>query len=299
MKKLGKLITENLYGQVDNFGEAHKIYLKIFELFVVYEVIMLAWEWGLYTLKITDVVLPLGIATVIDISFMHGNYLPIVNAVLISLILVLSFFRIGSKWQYALAFVLLHFQYVARFSIGEIPHSANLVGMALFSFALGIPLFKEALDRYKFIIGFTIFYIGLGYFSASMSKLIGTGPNWIDGRHLWLWIAEKGTDILSREGSFDYNFVQKLALNYIPAATAMLFVGIATEFIGIFVWFKKLRPYVIFAIIGMHVGVMLSMNIRFDSFIIELLILALPYPEIYLKYKDQIRSFFSEKLTRV
>ncbi len=289
MKKIGNLIAENLYGSIDNFGEAHKIYLKIFELFVVYEVINLAWEWGLYTLKITDVVLPLGIATAIDISFMHGNSLPVINAILISILMVISFFRLGSKWQYAIAFVLLHFQYVARFSIGEIPHSANLAGMALFSFALGIPFFKEAESRYKFIIGFTIFYIGLGYFSASISKLIGTGPGWIDGRHLWLWIAEKGTDILSREGEFDYNFVQTLALNYIPAATAMLFVGIATEFIGLLVWFKKLRPFVLLLLIGMHFGVTLSMNIRFDSFMIELFILAVPYPYIHNKYGDRIK----------
>jgi hypothetical protein len=295
MKKIGTLIAENLYGSIENFGEAHKIYLKIFELFVVYEVINLAWEWGLYTLKIADVILPLGIATSIDISFMHGNSLPIINAILISILMVISFFRLGSKWQYAIAFVLLHFQYVARFSIGEIPHSANLAGMALFSFALGIPFFKEAESRYRFIIGFTIFYIGLGYFSASMSKLIGTGPSWIDGRHLWLWIAEKGTDILSREGEFDYNVVQTLALNYIPAATAMLFVGIATEFIGIFVWFKKLRPYVLLLLIGMHFGVTLSMNIRFDSFMIELLILAVPYPYLHNKYKDVVK----EKLLRV
>ena len=276
---IGKLISNNLYGGTDELSKAQNIYFKVFEFFVLYNVIYLAWYWGLYSLKITDVVLPLGIATMIDISFMHGNNLPLINAGLITLVMIAAFFRKGPHWIYMVVFVLLHFQYVARFSIGEIPHSANLLGMALFSFAVGMIFFKDKVHLYRFIFGFTLFYIGLGYFSASMSKLIGTGPSWIDGRHLWLWIAEKGTDILGREGAFDYNFVQTLALNSIPVATLMLFIGIFTEFIGPLVWFRKTRPYAILALVGMHYGVMLSMNIRFDAFMIELLLVGLPWPE--------------------
>ncbi|GAB5408704.1 MAG: hypothetical protein BalsKO_10690 [Balneolaceae bacterium] len=63
-----------------------------------------------------------------------------------------------------------------------------------------------------------------------MSKLIGKGINWVDGRHLWLWIAEKGTDILSREGEFQYTIVQEIALKSIPALQpAMLVVGILSR----------------------------------------------------------------------
>lgn len=285
---IGKVITQNLYGEPEELSSAHRVYFKIFELFTLYYVIQLSWEWGLYTLKITDVVLPLGIANIIDISFMHGNNLPLINATLISVLMLFAFFRKGEKWIYMVALVLLHLQYVARFSIGEIPHSANLVGMALFSFAVGCTFFEKELHRYRFIFGFTIFYIGLGYFSASISKLIGTGIFWVDGRHLWLWIAEKGTDILSREGSFSYSFVQELALRSIPAATLMLLIGILTEFFGILIWFKKLRPYVTLALVGMHFGVMMSMNIRFDSFMIELLILGFPYPELMNRYNFKI-----------
>jgi len=35
------------------------------------------------------------------------------------------------------------------------------------------------------------------------------------------------------------------------------------------------------------------MNIRFDSFMTELIILGFPFPELYLKYGDQIKSYFS------
>lgn len=294
MKKIGKLIVDNLYGHPEKVTNSHIIYLKIFEFFVAFKTIDYAWEWGLYTLKITDVVLPLGIATMIDISFMHGNILPLVNASIITVLTIITFFRIGWNWQYMVIFVLLHIQYVARFSIGEIPHSANLLGMALFSFAVGLLFFHTRESKYRFIIGFTVFYIGLGYVSASISKLIGTGIFWVDGRHLWLWTAEKATDALSRHGEFEYNLVQILALKSTAIATVILIIGIATEFFGFLMWFRKTRPFITIAIIGMHVGVMLSMNIRFDTFITELIIIGFPWPEWYERYKGRIHSFFSD-----
>lgn len=293
MKKLGNYIVDNLFGHPEKVTNTHIVYLKIFELFVAYQTIVYAWEWGLYTLKITDVVLPLGIATMIDISFMHGNIMPLVNAGLITVITIATFFRLGWNWQYMVVFVLLHVQYVARFSIGEIPHSGNLLGMALFSFAVGTLFFHTRESKYRFIIGFTLFYIGLGYVSASISKLIGTGIFWVDGRHLWLWIAEKGTDILSREGEFGYNLIQILALKSTVIATIILIIGILTEFFGFLMWFRKTRPYITLAIIGMHIGVMLSMNIRFDTFIAELIIVGFPWPEWYNQYKDRIHALFS------
>ena len=291
MKEIGQKIVDNLYGHPKELTNSHIIYLKVFEFFVAFKTIEYAWEWGLYTLKITDVVLPLGMAQWIDISFMHANYMPLINAGLITLLTIATFFKLGWKWQYMLIFVLLHIQYVARFSIGEIPHSANLLGMALFSFAVGTLFFDTKESQYKFIIGFTVFYIGLGYLSASISKLIGTGIFWVDGRHLWLWIAEKGTDILSREGQFDYNFIQSLALKSIPIATIILIIGISTEFFGFLMWFRKTRPFITLAIIGMHIGVMLSMNIRFDTFIMELIIIGFPWPEWYEQHKEKIHTF--------
>ncbi|RNC85562.1 MAG: hypothetical protein ED557_01970 [Balneola sp.] len=290
--KLGAYIVKNLFGEPEELTKAHVIYFKIFELFMVYEVIWHSWYWGIYTLKIRDVVLPLGLARLVDISFMHNEFMPIIVASLTTIIVLVAFFRIGSKWLYAIALLLFHILYVARFSIGEIPHSANLVGMALFSFAIGLGFFDKKNERYRFIIGITIFYIGAGYFSASISKLIGTGITWVDGRHLWLWIAEKGTDILSREGEFQYTFVQTLALNSIPIATMILIVGILTEFFGILFWFNKARPFIALFLIGMHFGVTLSMNIRFDAFMIELFILGFPWPEWYNRYQHKIRGFF-------
>ncbi|GAB5486204.1 MAG: hypothetical protein Pars93KO_26380 [Parasphingorhabdus sp.] len=290
---IGKSITNNLFGHPEKLTNAHLVYFKVLEFFVAWKTIEYAWYWGLYTLKINDVVLPLGFANIVDISFMHNGYTPLINASLITIVVILSFFRIGFKWQYLLVMFLLHVQYVARFSIGEIPHSANLPGMALFSFAMGTLFFSTKESKYRFIIGITVFYIGFGYFSASMSKLIGTGINWVDGRHLWLWIAEKGTDILSREGEFQYTIVQEIALKSIPAATAMLVVGILSEFFGIFMWFRKARPFVTIALVGMHFGVTMSMNIRFDDFMMLLILIGFPWPEWYNTYNYKIRSLLS------
>ncbi|MFD2533392.1 hypothetical protein [Gracilimonas halophila] len=277
-------LKKNLFEYPEETREARLLFFKLFELFIVIETIHLSWYWGLYTLKIIDVVLPLGVANYIDISFMHGNNLPVWNAIIITVLAVLSYFRVTGRWGYAVIIVLFHLQYVARFSIGEIPHSANLIGLSVLSFAVGNLFFTKSEDRFAFIFGAILFFTGLGYFTAAISKLIGTGILWADGRHLWLWIGEKGTDILSREGAFSPNFLQQMALLSIPVATIILLIGFLTEFFGFLMWFKKVRPYIATAIIGMHLGITLSMNIRFDAFVIQLILIGYPWPALIHTY---------------
>ena len=286
--KIINTIQRNLFEDDAKTHEGHVYFFKLFELFIVLDAIKLAWEWGLYTLKIQDVVLPLGMAQYIDISFMHGNNLPLINAALISVLALVAYFRQGSRWQYFIVAILFHFQYVARFSIGEIPHSANLIGMSILAFGTGFIAFKDANQRIRFIMGIILFFTGLGYTTAAFSKLIGTGISWVDGRHLWLWMAEKGTDILSREGVFANNFLQNLAFQYIPVATLILINGLVTEFFGFLMWFKKTRPFATLFIIGMHVGITLTMNIRFDSFVIELIFIGFPWAALFFKYRDKL-----------
>jgi hypothetical protein len=240
-------------------------------------VIKYAWQWGYYMLRNSEVVLPLGMANYIDISFLFSNSLSLINAGIITAIVIVSFFRWGFRWQYLLAMVLFHLQYVGRYSQGEIPHSANLIGLSLLAFAAGFLFFRQAIKRRRFILGTIIFFTGLGYTTAAFAKLIGTGITWADGNHLWLWIAEKKTDILSRTGSFGYNWLQQLALYSWPAATFILSVGWLTELSGFLIWWRKLRPYVITGIIMMHIGITLSMNIRFDAFIYELILIGYPW----------------------
>ena len=280
-------LGENLFGKDDEFHVGHTYFFKLFELFVIWQTIKHAFEWGYYTLKIQDVVLTLGIANYVDISFMHGNQLPIINAILITVLITLAFFRIGNRWAYLVAAILLHFQYVARFSIGEIPHSANLVGWSLLALGVAFTYSGDAKERMRLTLGLVFFFLGLGYTTAFISKLIGTGLNWADGRHLWLWMAEKGTDIFSREGDFSYNILQQFALNYTFAATIILLFGWITELFGFLFWFKKTRPYIAIFLIGLHAGITMSMNIRFDAFVIELIMLGFPWAILLKKLPDQ------------
>lgn len=275
------------------------LFFRLFEIFVMSYVIKLSWEWGYYMIRNSEVVLPLGIANYIDVSFMFEHSISLINAAVITLIVIASFFRRGSRWQYFIALLLFHLQYTGRFSQGEIPHSANLIGMSLLSFSIGFIFFKETLKQRRFILGTIIFFTGLGYTSAAFAKLIGTGINWADGNHLWLWIAEKKTDILSRTGTFEYNWVQELALYSRPAATLILIFGWLTELSGILIWWRSLRPYVITGIIMMHIGITLSMNIRFDAFIYELILIGYPWAALMDRYISYIPGAqYAQKLNQ-
>ena len=260
------------------------LFFRIFELFIMAYVVYYAWDWAYYMVRNREVVLALGIANYIDVSFLFSNSMSFINAALITFFVVISFFRWGSRWQYLIATLLLHLQYVGRYSQGEIPHSMNLIGMSLLGFAVGFMFFTNTTNRRRFILGIIIFFTGLGYTTAAFAKLIGTGFDWANGYHLWLWLAEKKTDILSRTGAFSFNWLQQLALYSWSAATLILLFGWITELSGVLIWWRKLRPYVMTGIIMMHIGITLSMNIRFDAFVYELILLGYPWAKLMDKY---------------
>jgi len=254
------------------------IFFKIFELFILIYTIKYAWEWGIYTqLRNSEVVLPLGVANYIDISILFQWNLALINAAVITLLSSIAFTRMGYKWFYMVVMVLLHIQYVARFSQGEIPHSMNLIGMSVLCFAVGAIWFPGKKQMPRFVMGSIIFFIGLGYTSAFIAKLIGTGIYWFDGRHLWLWISEKSIDVYSSLGYYEPNILQELALNYLPIASLILLIGWFTELIGFTMWWKKLRPFTTTLLLGMHFGITLTMNIRFDSFVMQLILIGFPW----------------------
>jgi hypothetical protein len=267
------------------------LHFKLFELYMVYHIIWTVWYWGMYTLRITDVVLPLGLAQYIDITFMYGNNLPIFNAILISVLVVLAFVRIVPVWTYMLALFLMHFQYIARYSLGEISHGAHLTGMTLLVFALGIIIFKSSKERRRFIWGAVFFFVGISYSSAGISKLIGTGPTWIDGHHLWIWMGEKSIDILSRDGFYTTNLLQDLAWSSRFVASLILLSGLLIEVFGFLFWYEKTRPFIAILIIGMHVGILYSMNIRFDASIAQVLIIGFPWYRLFDYYFEKSNKY--------
>lgn len=273
-----------------SFGE--QLHFKLFELFIVIYTVSYAWSWGVYAqYRNFDVVLPLGLANYLDVSFFFSNHLATINAGLISLLVIFAFFRKGSKWFYAIAMILFHLQYVIRYSQGEIPHSQNLVGMSVLILSIGMIFFPDKKTLPRFVFGAVIFFIGLGYTSAFFAKLIGTGIHWFDGYHLWLWISEKSIDILSREGFYQTNILQQFALNHVAIASVILLTGWFTEFIGFTLWWSKLRPYTTTMLIGMHIGITLTMNIRFDAFVMQLILVGYPWYIVFDKLPIRLPRF--------
>jgi len=277
-------LLENLFqfDSPDSFGT--KFQLRAFEFFTVIYTLIYTWEWAFYIPRLSDVVLPLGLANYLDISVFFSNSVSIYNAVLITLLTVIPLLLKKGRWMYAVAFLLFHLQHVARFSQGEIPHSANLVAFSLMGLGLAALFFKGMKKELAFAFGFALFFMGLGYTSAAISKLVATGVTWVDGYHLWLWMGEKSIDILSLQGEFQYNWLQELAFQSRFLATLILAFGLITELLGFTVWFKKFRPYIIIMLIGMHIGIDLTMNIFFKTFTIQLIIMGF----FWNKYINQI-----------
>lgn len=279
-------LMQNLFEFDNPDSVGVKLYLRLFELFSVCYTLVYAWDWGFYILRISDVVLPLGLANYIDVEIYFGNSLPMVSAGLMTGMAAVAFFSKRYKWLYLIIFLLLHLQYVARFSLGEIPHSSNLIGFSMLGLGLAFCFIKDKWNALSFAYGFLVFFVGLSYTSASISKLVASGISWVDGKHLWLWIAEKSTDVLSAEGSYTLSLVQELALQSRFIATTILIIGLLTEICAFLFWWKKLRPLITLMLIGMHIGIYYSMNIWFMSYLIELSIIGFPWYKLF-NYLDK------------
>ena len=183
-------LLQNLFDfeRQETVGEI--LFFRFFELFVVYFALIYAWEWGPYLSRLSDVVLPLGIAEYIDISFMFENNLGIVNAIVMTVMLALGFLRIW-RYGYLAAILSFHLHYAARYSQGEISHGSNLVGTIILLLAVATLAFKHRKEIRRTTLGLCYFFIGLGYTSAALCKLGATGPTWPAGRHLRMWIQER------------------------------------------------------------------------------------------------------------
>ena len=266
----------NLFGFDRPLTPGESLHHRAFEAFVVYWVIHFAWTWGLYIDRISDVVLPLGIAEYIDISFMFNGPAALVNAGLMTVTVLLGFFGIW-KYGYLASLLFMHLQYVTRFCLGEISHGSNIAGICLLGLALGALAFDTRTRSMRFAMGFGFFTLGLGYTSAAICKLIGTGPHWVDGSHLWMWIAERTVDTFSMTGNVEFNAIQELALTYHPVATAILVFGLVTELFGFLTWYPRTRLYIAALLFAMHIGILLSMNINFPANNVAILVLGFPW----------------------
>ena len=262
------------YEREETTGEL--LFYRFFELVVIYHTIKYAWRWGPYLSRLGDVVLPLGIAEYVDITFMFTHPLGIINAVAITLMAIVGYVRL---WRpaYLVTLLLFHLQYVARFSQGEISHGSNFVGMTVVALAAATLAFQNPKFVRRTALGLCYFFFGLGYTTAAGSKLIGTGLHWPDGRHLWMWIQERAVDTFSMTGTLDYTWLQDWALEYHWLATAILTFGLLTELFGFTMWFKRYRIIIMPLLVCMHIGIWMVMRLTFTSNTYLLILLAFPW----------------------
>ena len=286
-------LTRELFAFDDGPATAGEtLYFRLLELFTVGFALKFCWTWAAYTQQIEAVLLPLGLANYIDVSFMFDHGLSLVNAGLVTFFCALGFARL---WRpaYLAAFLLFHLQYVARYCLGEISHGSNLIGMGVLGLALAALVFGDPTLRRRFTMGFLYFFIGLGYTSAAICKLVGTGLFWPDGRHLWMWIAERQVDTISKLGAFSPNVVQQLVLWDYHVGTVVLTFGLLAELFGVLMWWRRFRYPVVLTIVGMHIGIAISMNIFFDASTYFLILLGLPWPvliDCVLRQHEQIAA---------
>lgn len=166
-------LGEELFGGTSTGTRGTRVYFRGLELFLVAYTMYFCFTWGYYIQEfITSVLLPLGLAQYIDVSFVfHGHY-ALLLASLVAFISILGFFRV---WRpaYLLALLGFHLLYVARYSLGEISHGSNLSGMGILGLGIATVAFESRNQSRRFVFGFLYFFIGLGYTSAAFCKLVG------------------------------------------------------------------------------------------------------------------------------
>jgi hypothetical protein len=96
-----------------------------------------------------------------------------------------------------------------------------------------------------------------------------------------LWIAERQVDTISKFGVGDLNWLQNLIVDNTEIGTVVLTFGLVAELLGFMMWWPRYRPYILLVLIGMHLGVASSMNILFDVFIYQLILLVIPWAALY------------------
>lgn len=274
------MLSRQLFGDDSSETQGDRLYFRAVELFLLAYAVYFCWTWGVYIQQnISSVLLPLGLAQYIDVSFMFDHYVALANAGLVALLGLIGFLRL---WRpaYLLALLGFHLQYVARYCLGEISHGSNLVGLGILGLGLALVAFRSESNRRRFTFGFLYFFIGLGYTSAAICKLIGTGITWPDGRHLLMWIAERKVDTISRFGAFDPSFIQEMVFYDYHFGTLFLTFGLLVEFFSFLIWWRKPRHVVLLLMVVMHFGIVFSMNIFFQASTYFLILLAVPWNRV-------------------
>lgn len=272
-----KRIGDELFGNRPWQTPGTRVHFRALELFLIAWAVYFSWEWGVYIdQNISAAPFPEGLARFIDVSFLFDRQVALANAILVGVLGLVGFARV-SRYAYGLALLAFHLQYVARFCLGKVEHGSNMIGMGMLALAVASIAFQSEERRRRFTFGFLYFFVGVGYASAAVCKLIGTGLFWPDGHHLLMWIAERRMDVLSNVGSYEPTFIQELVLHDYRVGTLILAFGLVTELSGVLLWWRRVRPWIAFLLVGMHVGIIYTMNISFLASMVLLILIGLPW----------------------
>lgn len=78
-----------------------------------------------------------------------------------------------------------------------------------------------------------------------------------------MWIAERNVDVSGKFGVSDQSMLQALILNAVTGGPAVGAFGHFAELIGVMKWLRRYRYPVVLIILGIHIGIILSLNIIF------------------------------------
>ncbi len=269
-------LAANLFPYERTPTRGELLFFRFFEFLIGGWALQAGWTWAETMLRHRVVVLPLGLANYFDLTVFFAPVPAYGLVAALTLFVVLGFTRVW-RFGYAGALVALHLLYASRYSLGEISHGSNFVGLALVALALGAWRFRTSASMYRFVFGLLFFLYGVGYASAGVCKLVASGLSWPMGEHMALWVGERSVDVTSSFGAFEPNFLQRLVLSKPWVGTLALTFGLLAELAGVAIWYEKPRPYVMTALIGMHLGVELCLSIYFGQNIYILTLLAYPW----------------------
>jgi hypothetical protein len=272
-------VLDNLFPFERPATRGDLLFFRVFEALIIVWTLNAAWFWAPSFAYYTVVVGPLGLANFMDISVFFNPVAAYGLVTALTVSLVLGFFR-RWRWAYFVALLLFHLAFVARYSLGEISHGSHFPGLAILALALGTTMYRTPAVTYRFVFGMIFFLYGLGYTCAGFCKLIATGLGWPAAQHLALWMGERMIDVTSSFGVFEPNLMQRFVVAYPAVGSVALAFGWVAEFAGVLMWFERARPYVLTALILMHLGVEFLLNIFFAENIYILVLLAYPWPRL-------------------
>lgn len=263
-------------GESRSETRSERLRFRLFELIVIFWVLRLVWVWGTQIPDADYTGAASGLANYLDLSFLRSNGLSLLNAGIVSIFAVAGLIRI-LRPAYAVVLVLMHVQYSALFGMATIDHASHVIGMCMLGLSIAAIAFKSGPNRRRFALGFAWLSMGFGYTVSAATKVIASGPRWVEGNNLWTWINERTTDLVAGTGEFELNVLQQLLLDNWWLATGALTLGLVCQATGFFLWFRRARHYQAAALLVVHAGAFLALGISAQPAMWLLALFAVPW----------------------